>query len=151
MYPTLSFLNRECTQEYKIPDTNLTVPKGTPVLISLLGVMRDPDNFPNPSKFWPDRYSDEDPHYNPDAYIPFGEGPRACIGRYKVMDDEIKFSKCFFPVNELFSLKLTENFSIKYLTSFHLTSTLAVCFLMEFILSKTFTIAMLTFRSHIHT
>lgn len=79
-YPTLPFLNRQCTKEYPIEKLNLTIPKGTPIVISLLGLMRDPENFPEPEKYWPDRFLDEHPKYNSDAYIPFGDGPKACIG-----------------------------------------------------------------------
>lgn len=43
-------------------------------------MMRDPINFPDPENFLPDRFSDEKPNYNPDAFLPFGDGPRACIG-----------------------------------------------------------------------
>lgn len=43
-------------------------------------MMRDRINFPDPDNFLPDRFSDEKPNYNPDAFLPFGDGPRACIG-----------------------------------------------------------------------
>lgn len=76
----MPFLNRQCTKEYTIEKLNLTIPKGTPVVISLLGVMRDADNFPDPDKFWPDRFLTDHPQYNPDAFLPFGDGPKACIG-----------------------------------------------------------------------
>lgn len=79
-YPTLPFLNRQCTKTYHIEKLNLTIPKGTPIAISLLGFMRDPNNFPNPEKYCPDRFLDETPQYNTDAFLPFGDGPRTCIG-----------------------------------------------------------------------
>lgn len=74
-------MNRFCTKEYPIPNLGLTIPEGTPIVISLLGVMRDPDNFPDPNNYLPDRFSEDKPMYNPDAFIPFGDGPRACIGK----------------------------------------------------------------------
>lgn len=42
--------------------------------------MRDPQHFPNPEKYCPDRFLDQTPQYNADAFLPFGDGPRACIG-----------------------------------------------------------------------
>lgn len=79
-YPTLSFLSRICTKDYEIPNTNWTVKKETPIIISLLGIMRDPNNFPDPEKFLPNRYDVENPNYKSAAFLPFGDGPRACIG-----------------------------------------------------------------------
>ncbi|XP_031639015.1 probable cytochrome P450 6d4 [Contarinia nasturtii] len=79
-YPTLPFLNRICTKDYRIESVGLTVPKGTAIAISILGLMRDPEYFPDPQNFMPDRFSADKPMFNPDAFIPFGEGPRACIG-----------------------------------------------------------------------
>ncbi|XP_067622123.1 cytochrome P450 6d3-like [Eurosta solidaginis] len=80
-YPGLPFLNRECTQDYKIPNSDYTVKKGTSVIISVLGLHYDPENFPDPMKFDPPRFSEEQHNYNADAYMPFGEGPRPCIAR----------------------------------------------------------------------
>ncbi|XP_053969601.1 probable cytochrome P450 6d4 [Anastrepha ludens] len=77
-YP-LPFLNRECTQDYTIPGTNHIIEKGIPILISLLGIFRDAQYFPNPMTYDPHRFSPSSPNYNVNAYMPFGAGPRQCI------------------------------------------------------------------------
>lgn len=79
-YPALPILNRECTIDYKVPDSHLTIRKGTAIVISLLGMARDPENFPDPETYDPNRFITANPEYNEAAYIPFGYGPRACIG-----------------------------------------------------------------------
>ncbi|XP_043947048.1 probable cytochrome P450 6d5 [Drosophila biarmipes] len=79
-YPALPFLNRVCTQDYPVPDSKLVIKKGTPVIISLLGMHLDPENFPEPFSYKPERYLDENKDFNQAAYMPFGEGPRMCIG-----------------------------------------------------------------------
>ncbi|XP_017869740.1 PREDICTED: probable cytochrome P450 6d4 [Drosophila arizonae] len=80
-YPGLPILNRECTQEYKVPDSNHVIKKGTPVVISLHGIHHDAEYFPDPEKYDPNRFADESKNYNPIAYMPFGEGPRICIAQ----------------------------------------------------------------------
>ncbi|EDV93021.1 GH19082 [Drosophila grimshawi] len=80
-YPGLPMLNRECTEDYTIPDTNHVIKKGTPVVISLHGIHRDPEYFPDPDKYDPYRFAEETKNYNPIAYMPFGEGPRICIAQ----------------------------------------------------------------------
>ncbi|EDW02654.1 probable cytochrome P450 6d2 [Drosophila grimshawi] len=78
-YPALPFLNRECTKDFHVDDMNYTIKKGTPILISLLGLHRDPAYFPNPMDYDPHRYDADNMNYDPTAYMPFGEGPRHCI------------------------------------------------------------------------
>lgn len=80
-YPALPILNRECTKSYRIPGTKFTIEKGTSVIVSLLGLHRDAQFFPDPEKYDPERFTDEKHAYNEDMYMPFGAGPRNCIGR----------------------------------------------------------------------
>jgi len=79
-YPGLPFLNRECTDDYPVPGTNHIITKGTPILISLYGIQRDPAYFPNPNGYDPHRFDADTMNYDQAAYMPFGEGPRHCIG-----------------------------------------------------------------------
>lgn len=80
-YPALPILNRECTIDYTIPGTKHTIKKGTAVIFSVLGISRDPVYFPEPETYRPERFADAVPEYNVNAFIPFGVGPRACIGK----------------------------------------------------------------------
>ncbi|KAF2887071.1 hypothetical protein ILUMI_19102, partial [Ignelater luminosus] len=80
-YPVLPFLDRLCIQDYKVPGSDLVIEKGTPVYIPMFGLHYDPEYFPDPDKYDPERFSDENKNHLPGyTYIPFGEGPRACIG-----------------------------------------------------------------------
>jgi cytochrome P450 family 6 len=78
-------LNRECTKTYKIPEANVVVEKGIKVVIPVMGLHYDPQFFPEPENFDPERFSEEAKskrhHY---AYLPFGEGPRICIGKQTI-------------------------------------------------------------------
>ncbi|XP_048511911.1 cytochrome P450 9e2-like [Athalia rosae] len=57
------------------------------VWISLYSLHHDPKYYPNPHKFDPERFSDENKgNINPLTYMPFGIGPRICIAnRYALM------------------------------------------------------------------
>lgn len=46
----------------------------------MLGIHRDPEYFPNPMDYKPERFAEGSIDYNPVAFMPFGEGPRHCIG-----------------------------------------------------------------------
>ena len=83
MYPPLPNLNRRCTKNYTLPDTNVVVEEGTSLLISALGLHMDPEYYPEPEKFDPERFSEENKKArHPFVHLPFGDGPRNCIGRF---------------------------------------------------------------------
>ncbi|XP_049831289.1 cytochrome P450 6k1-like [Schistocerca gregaria] len=80
-YPPLAFLNRECNKDYQVPGSDLVLEKGSAVLVSTLGLHRDPEYFPDPERFDPERFTEEEKaRRHPYVYLPFGEGPRICIG-----------------------------------------------------------------------
>ncbi|XP_067623019.1 probable cytochrome P450 6d2 [Eurosta solidaginis] len=80
-YPGLPFINRECTKDYKIPDSYYTIKKGTAIMISTLGLHYDPEYFEDPIRYNPYRFAEERRNYKAEAYLPFGEGPRHCIAK----------------------------------------------------------------------
>lgn len=72
-YPPINVVTRKCTKEYKIPNSQLVVPKGTQVTIPIYSLQRDPQYFPEPLNFDPERFSDENIHkIKPSTYLPFG-------------------------------------------------------------------------------
>jgi cytochrome P450 len=58
------------------------VPAGASVYVNLLTLHRHPDYWPDPARFDPDRFAPSVAATRPrNAYIPFGIGPRACLGK----------------------------------------------------------------------
>ncbi|KFB49800.1 AGAP012296-PA-like protein [Anopheles sinensis] len=83
--------DRECVRDYVVDDgerLRFTIDKGTCVFIPIAGLHHDPQYFPNPDKFDPERFSPENrDKINPSTYLPFGIGPRNCIGsRFALME-----------------------------------------------------------------
>ncbi|XP_067009335.2 probable cytochrome P450 6a14 [Anabrus simplex] len=90
-YPPVPILVRECTEPYRIPDSDLTVEKGNRILIPVYAIHHDPKIYPEPKRFDPDRFTEEKisqrHHY---SYLPFGEGPRICTGmRFGILQTKI--------------------------------------------------------------
>lgn len=81
-YPTVPFIARECTKNCYLPEINAAVEKGTRVFLPVLGLHHDPELYPDPEKFDPERFSPENKkNRHPMSYLPFGDGPRICIGK----------------------------------------------------------------------
>nr|AAP80766.1 cytochrome P450 [Spodoptera litura] len=137
LWPTAGALDRICTKDYNMGKPNLKaekdyiIRKGTGMWIPVFTIHRDPDYFPNPLKFDPERFSEENRHtINPLAYMPFGVGPRNCIGsrfalcEVKVMTyqilREMEVSPCektCIPAklcNETFNLRLRGGHWLKF-------------------------------------
>lgn len=82
-FPPAGTIQRMCNKKYTIPETGTVIEYGTRVFVSVLGLHRDPEYYPEPDKFDPERFSDENKgSIRSYTYIPFGEGPRICIGTF---------------------------------------------------------------------
>ncbi|XP_072035377.1 cytochrome P450 2U1-like [Amphiura filiformis] len=66
-------------------DTSLhgyRIPKGATLVSNLYAVMRDPNMFPEPDQFKPERFiNDEGKYFEREEVCPFGVGRRICLGQ----------------------------------------------------------------------
>ncbi|XP_058453638.1 cytochrome P450 9e2-like [Malaya genurostris] len=94
-WPPFGVLNRKCTKTYIMENydgTSAVVQKGEIISFSINAIHRDPKYYPDPMRFDPERFSEENrPKLNPSAFLPFGSGPRNCIGSRLALAQ----AKCF--------------------------------------------------------
>jgi cytochrome P450 len=80
LYPPVAIFGREAARDCTIGDYD--VPQGTVVTISQWVMHRHPRYFENPEVFQPERWTEAFEKELPrGVYIPFGDGPRVCIGK----------------------------------------------------------------------
>jgi cytochrome P450 family 6 len=91
LYPPVFQVIRQASRDYKIPNSKLTIPKDSLVMIPSYCIQRDPEYYPDPEKFDPERFSDENKaKRHPMTFLPFGQGNRNCIGfRFGLMQTKI--------------------------------------------------------------
>jgi cytochrome P450 len=79
MYPPVFAFDRIFDEETTLGGYHL--PARTPLIVAPYALHRRPDLYPDPERFDPGRFSPEAEAARPrGAYIPFGLGPRVCIG-----------------------------------------------------------------------
>lgn len=80
LYPPVAIFGREAARDCTIGDYD--VPKGCLIQIGQWVMHRHPRYFENPEVFQPERWSDDlEKRLPKGVYIPFGDGPRICIGK----------------------------------------------------------------------
>lgn len=95
MYPPAVTTRRITKEDYNIPNTKIVIEKGMGVIIPIYGIHHDPEIYPKPEVYDPDRFSPgEVEKRHQFAFLPFGEGPRICIGmRFAVIEVKIALVK----------------------------------------------------------
>jgi cytochrome P450 family 9 len=84
MFPPAVVADRLCVKPYSLEaDPPLELEPGDTIFIPIYGLHHDPEYYSDPERFNPERFSDEKrQNVNPYAYLPFGSGPRSCIGKF---------------------------------------------------------------------
>ncbi|XP_063127977.1 cytochrome P450 3A1-like [Rattus norvegicus] len=93
LYPVTGRLHRMCKKDIELD--GVFIPKGSMVMIPLYPLQHDPQHWPEPEEFRPERFSKENKcrtgHY---VYLPFGNGPRNCLGmRFALMSMKLAVTK----------------------------------------------------------
>ena len=93
LFPSVPAIGRHLREEAIID--GYQVPAGTTAIIFSYQLHRDPEQFPEPEKFDPERFTPENSAKRHNyAYIPFSAGPRNCIGqKFAMMEEKILISR----------------------------------------------------------
>lgn len=87
IFPSVPFFSRLTTENCELG--GYFIPKGTTIGVSTLQLHRNSELWPEPCKFNPDRFLQENIQgRNPYAFIPFSAGPRNCIGQRLALLEE---------------------------------------------------------------
>jgi len=94
VYP-LTHIERASVNDYKVPGTDIVIPKGIFVRIPMPAIVKDEKYFPNPNVFDPENFSAEKKATrHPMASGGFGFGPRNCIAqRFATMEVKIVIAR----------------------------------------------------------
>ncbi|XP_072763800.1 cytochrome P450 9e2-like [Anoplolepis gracilipes] len=95
--PIVLALDRLCLKDFELPSTlpgkkPFIIKKGYGIWIPVYGLHHDPQYFEEPEKFNPERFRGEQKKnsLNCGAYLPFGLGPRMCIGnRFALLETKV--------------------------------------------------------------
>ncbi|XP_011878425.1 PREDICTED: cytochrome P450 4C1-like [Vollenhovia emeryi] len=80
LYPSVPLIARTLSEDVKLH--SYLVPAGAVMHINIYDIHRDPNFWPNPEVFDPDRFLPERiQNRHPYSYLPFSAGPRNCIGQ----------------------------------------------------------------------
>ncbi|XP_055266216.1 cytochrome P450 3A24-like isoform X2 [Moschus berezovskii] len=101
MFPIAIRLERFCKKDVEIH--GVSIPKGTAAIVPISVLHKDPEFWPEPEEFRPERFSKKNKDsINPYVYLPFGIGPRSCIGmRFAIMNMKLAV------------VRILQNFSFK--------------------------------------
>ncbi|CAF1295808.1 unnamed protein product [Rotaria sordida] len=93
MYPPGIRFDRVASCDYQLG--NYHIPKGSIINVSVYPIHHDPNVWPDPEKFIPERFLPaEKAKRHPMTYLPFGDGPRNCIGmRFALLEAKLGIAK----------------------------------------------------------
>ncbi|EGI69511.1 PREDICTED: cytochrome P450 9e2-like [Acromyrmex echinatior] len=106
--PTLGFLSKVCTEATELRGSDglvCHVERGMHILIPISGLQIDPRYWENPKEFDPDRFGPDRKHnIEKFTFLPFGEGPRMCVGMRMA---QLQMKACLTAFLKKYSIELS--------------------------------------------
>ena len=114
-YSPALILNRECSEDYYIEELNLTMEKNTSISIPVYPIHHSEEYYKDPEKFDPERFMPENlDKIIPYTYLPFGGGPRNCIGmRFALSEAKLGLSQMVMRFKFFKTNKTSDNLKFK--------------------------------------
>ena len=112
----IAYLERCCSKDYQIPETNIIIRKGDIIRASNVGICMDPDIFPNPLEYNPENFLKENSSdRNPYSFLTFSIGPRNCLGmRFSMFEMKVCISSLISKFNFVPCEKTTKYENLEY-------------------------------------
>ncbi|CAI4224669.1 unnamed protein product [Auanema sp. JU1783] len=98
--PVINFTSRECLEDTVV--TGVHIPKGTWVFTPVYSMHHDENKYSNAEEFYPERFLEEDSKDFALKWMPFGLGPRNCVG---MRFAEMEFKMVLVKLVQLYKLK----------------------------------------------
>ncbi|GFX24976.1 cytochrome P450 3A11 [Trichonephila clavipes] len=97
MHPPAASSGRTAVEDYELGNTGIVVKKGMTVMVPIYAMHYDSDFFQDPEIFNPERFMDGyEPKHPQYAYLPFGAGPRNCLGmRFALLEIKMCLANLF--------------------------------------------------------
>uniref|UniRef100_A0A1B6C600 Cytochrome P450 n=2 Tax=Clastoptera arizonana TaxID=38151 RepID=A0A1B6C600_9HEMI len=91
----LLYFTRKVTRDYRIPGTDVVLNKNVGIIIPSYAIHNDPKYYPEPRKFDPERFSEQNASkLKKFTYMPFGGGPRLCVAkRFALLEQKITLTR----------------------------------------------------------
>jgi cytochrome P450 len=84
LYPPFWMIDREAVANDRVGD--IEIPRGSTVIVYVYGAHHAPSSWESPESFVPERFiKGSEKQRTPFTYLPFGGGPRVCIGNQYAM------------------------------------------------------------------
>ncbi|XP_014369303.2 cytochrome P450 6B2 [Papilio machaon] len=106
LYCSYPVITRKCVKAYEIPDNKMILDKNITITVPVEAIHKDSKHYKNPCAFNPDRFLEsENEMRHTFVYLPFGAGPRKCIGEQLAMQIMRKVTKAIL---EKYKIETTE-------------------------------------------